>query len=44
MDTIKPKIPFQDFKFAKRILAKVKIVKPKIDRKKQIIAIFQSKI
>ena len=36
-------IPFQVEKFANLILAKVKIVKLKIDKKKQIIAIFQIK-
>ena len=39
-----PRIPFQLERLANRIFAKVKIVKPRIDIKRQIIAILQISI
>ena len=36
-----PRIPFNLLKLANRIFAKVNILKPRIDIKRQIIAIFQ---
>ena len=41
IDNAKLKIPFQWYKFANLIFANVKIVKPNIERKKQIRLAFQ---